>query len=242
MRLAWRVINGPNVVWGRGAAILSRAARGKIRPLLIMVSEAPGRSHDHRGGAMLRSLITGLVAGLSLQGSLALADEAALWRRLASGGHVVVMRHAATTPGVGDPAGFRLDDCKTQRNLSPAGRADAKAIGAAFHRHAVPVGKVLASRYCRCVDTAELAFGRAEPAEMVDSIWQQDEATRQRKVAAVRSYVAAYGGPGNLVLVTHDVNVRALTGESLSQGEMVVAKAGPAGDLQVIGTLPVPRH
>ncbi|QBI04985.1 histidine phosphatase family protein [Pseudoduganella albidiflava] len=152
------------------------------------------------------------------------------------------MRHAVTTPGIGDPAGFRLGDCATQRNLSPAGRADAAAIGAAFRRHAVPVGHVLASRWCRCVDTAELAFGRVEPAPMVDSIWQEDAAVADRKTAAVRQYVAAYRAPGNLVLVTHDVNVRALTGTSLSQGEMVVARARTDGSLEVVGTLGVPRR
>lgn len=190
---------------------------------------------------MFRSLAASLFALAALQPPASAADEPALWKRLASGGHVIVMRHAATTPGVGDPSGFRLGDCKTQRNLSPAGRADAKAIGAAFHAHAVPPGRVLTSRYCRCVDTAELAFGRAEPAEMIDSTWQQDSATQDRKVAAVRKYVATFSEPGNLVLVTHDVNVRALTGESLAQGEMVVAKAKADGSLEVLGTLGVPR-
>lgn len=189
---------------------------------------------------MLRSLSTGLLALALLQVS-ATADEADLWKRLAAGGHVVLMRHAATTPGVGDPADFKLDDCKTQRNLSPGGRADAQAVGATFHRHAVPVGRVLTSRWCRCVDTAELAFGRAVPAEMLDSIWQQDDVTRDRKVAAVRKVVATYSEPGTLVLVTHDVNVRALSGSSLAQGEMVVAKARADGTLDILGTLPVPR-
>lgn len=187
---------------------------------------------------MLRSILVGMLAAASLQASA--ANDADLWKRLASGGHVVIMRHATTTPGVGDPAGFRLDDCKTQRNLSAAGRADAKAIGAAFNRNKVLATRVLTSRWCRCVDTAELAFGRAEPAEMLDSLWQEDAATRERKVAAVRKYAAAYSEPGNLVLVTHDVNIRALTGASLSEGEMVVAKASTDGSLEVLGTLGLP--
>ncbi|MBB3221012.1 histidine phosphatase family protein [Pseudoduganella umbonata] len=199
---------------------------------------------------MLRSLKSGLrslgapaigvLAALSLHTPLAGADEAGLWKRLSGGGHVVVMRHAVTTPGIGDPAGFRLGDCATQRNLSPAGRADAQAIGAAFRRHAVPVGRVLTSRWCRCVETAKLAFGRAEPADMVDSIWQEDDAVAERKVASARKYAAAWREPGNLVLVTHDVNVRALTGTSLAQGEMVVARARADGGLEVLGTLGVP--
>lgn len=191
---------------------------------------------------MSRTLAIGLLAAAGWHGIPALADEADLWKRLAAGGHVVLMRHAQTTPGVGDPPGFRLDDCGTQRNLSPAGRADAKAIGAAFARHKVPVGRVLSSRYCRCLDTAKLAFGRVEPAEMVDSNWQQDDATIARKLATARQYMAAYGEPGNLVLVTHDVNVRALSGASLAQGEIAVAQARPDGTLRILGTLPAPQN
>ncbi|WP_338762594.1 histidine phosphatase family protein [Massilia sp. METH4] len=190
----------------------------------------------------LRRVAIGLLAASAFQGSSALADEAGLWNRLAAGGHVVLLRHAQTTPGVGDPPGFRLGDCKTQRNLSPEGRADAKAIGAAFERRKVPVGRVLTSRYCRCRDTVELAFGRAEPAEMVDSNWRQDDATIARKLAAVRTLAATYREPGNLVLVTHDVNIRALSGRSVSQGEMVVAQARPDGTLEVVGTLDVPEN
>jgi phosphohistidine phosphatase SixA len=202
--------------------------------------QRPDAGNQAEGGTMLRSMIVGLLAMAVLHALPAAADDAALWQRLKAGGHVVVMRHAATTPGVGDPPGFALDDCKTQRNLSAGGRADARAVGTAFNRNKVLVARVLTSRWCRCVDTAELAFGRAEPAEMLDSIWQQDDAARERKVAAVRKAAATYSEPGNLVLVTHDVNVRALTGQSLSQGEMVVAKARTDGSLEVIGTLGVP--
>ncbi|GGY09298.1 histidine phosphatase family protein [Massilia dura] len=191
--------------------------------------------------SILRSLAIGLLATAALHGPAAAADEARLWQRLKAGGHVVVMRHAATTPGVGDPPGFRLGDCATQRNLSPGGRDDAKAAGAAFTRNGVLVGRVLTSRWCRCADTADLAFGRAEPAEMLDSMWQQDDAERNRKVAAVRRHTATYSEPGNLVLVTHDVNIRALTGKSVAQGEMVVAKASADGSLEVLGTLGVPK-
>ena len=190
---------------------------------------------------MSRTFIAGLLAALALHAPVGHADDAGLWKRMAGGGHVVVMRHAATTPGVGDPAGFKAGDCATQRNLSPAGRADARAVGAAFHRYAVPVGRVLTSSWCRCVDTAQLAFGRAEPAEMVDSTWQESDAVARRRAAAVGKYVASYSEPGNLVLVTHDVNVRALTGTSLAQGEMVVAQARADGTLRVLGTLAVPR-
>ena len=67
-----------------------------------------------------------------------------------------------TTPGVGDPAGFRLDDCATQHNRTDAGRADAKRVGSVFQARAIPLSRVLSSPWCRCLETARLAFGRAE--------------------------------------------------------------------------------
>jgi phosphohistidine phosphatase SixA len=63
------------------------------------------------------------------------------------------MRHAVTTPGVGDPAGFRLDDCSTQRNLTDAGREDARRVGGTFRTRGIPVGRVLSSPWCRCLET-----------------------------------------------------------------------------------------
>ncbi len=168
-------------------------------------------------------------------------EGAALWRLLQGGGHVVLMRHAATIPGIGDPPGFQLGQCATQRNLSASGRKDAERIGAAFKRHAVPVAAVLSSHWCRCTDTARLAFGRAEPAFMLDSLFTDDAAARQRKMDATRAFLASYKSAGNLVLVTHDVNIRALVGEYASQGEMIVALAQADGTLKVLGRLPHAR-
>lgn len=176
----------------------------------------------------------------------ATADE--LWRRLQAGGHVLVVRHAATEPGVGDPPGFTLADCASQRNLSLPGREDARALGAAVRQHGVPVARVLSSRWCRCLDTARLAFGRAEPAAMLDSMMGDDADRRERKLAELRQALAAQAGnaaqgrpAGNLVLVTHDLNIQALTGDKLAQGEMLVAAVRPDGTLAVLGRLGVPK-
>ncbi|AVR96608.1 histidine phosphatase family protein [Pseudoduganella armeniaca] len=173
----------------------------------------------------------------------AAADE--LWRHLQGGGHVLVVRHAATEPGMGDPPGFTLADCATQRNLSLPGREDARALGAAVRQHGVPVGRVLSSRWCRCQDTARLAFGRAEPVAMLDSMMGDDGEGRARKLAELRQLLAAQAAQGgaaaNLVLVTHDVNIQALTGDKLAQGEMLVASVRPDGTLAVLGRLGVPK-
>ncbi len=188
---------------------------------------------------MKRRTCLGLLALLCSQRALAAQrDGAALWSLLQGGGHVVLMRHAATVPGIGDPPGFKLGQCATQRNLSASGRTDAEQIGAAFRRHAVPLASVLSSRWCRCIDTAQLAFGRVEPNSMLDSMFTDETAARQRKLEATRAYLAGLKNAGNVVLVTHDVNIRALVGEYASQGEMIVATAGPDGTLKVLGRLP----
>ncbi|AXA91119.1 histidine phosphatase family protein [Massilia sp. YMA4] len=182
---------------------------------------------------------------LSCLGPAWAATPDELWRRLQAGGHVLVVRHAATEPGIGDPPGFTLADCATQRNLSLPGREDARALGAAVRQHGVPVARVLSSRWCRCQDTARLAFGRAEPVPMLDSMMGDDGDGRTRKLAELRRTLAAQAGqggvPGNLVLVTHDVNIQALTGDKLAQGEMLVATVRPDGTLAVLGRLGVPK-
>jgi len=162
--------------------------------------------------------------------------ETALWQRLRAGGHVLLIRHAATDPGIGDPPGFVLERCATQRNLSEAGRRDARRIGDALCSRGIPIGAVLSSRWCRCLDTARLVFGKAEPAPMLDSMFNDDDGRRRAKVAEVQARTGDYAGKANLVLVTHDINIRALVGISVAQGEIVVAR--PAGDyLDNLGVL-----
>jgi len=163
-------------------------------------------------------------------------SDAALWQRLRGGGHVLLIRHAATDPGIGDPSGFVLGRCATQRNLSAAGRRDAEALGAAVRAHGVPIGTVWSSRWCRCLDTARLAFGRVEPAPVLDSMFQDEDGAVQAKLAGLRERLAALDLTRNAVLVTHDVNIRALVRQAVVPGEVVVARVAD-GTLQVLGRL-----
>jgi broad specificity phosphatase PhoE len=164
------------------------------------------------------------------------AADSDLWQRLHEGGYVLLIRHAATDPGIGDPPGFRLAVCSTQRNLSEQGKRDARAIGAAFRKRGIPLGPVWSSRWCRCLDTARLAFGRVEEAPMLDSLFRDSEAAGRAKVREVLARVGSYRDQSNLVLVTHDVNIRALVGESVAQGDIVVARPGHER-LEVVGRL-----
>jgi len=147
-----------------------------------------------------------------------------------------MLRHASTEPGLGDPPGFRLDDCATQRNLSEAGRAEARRIGAAFVRRAVPVARVLSSRWCRCVETARLAFGRVEAWSPLDSFFD-DRSREPQQTRAVRTLIAEPFTGGNLILVTHQVNITALTGIVPGTGEMVVLSPEPGGRFTIVGRL-----
>jgi phosphohistidine phosphatase SixA len=162
----------------------------------------------------------------------AAADDK-LWALLANGGQVVLIRHTITTPGVGDPPGMRLDDCSTQRNLTDAGRRHARRIGEAFRARRVPVGRVVSSPWCRCLETARLAFDKeAEVSGALGNLFGRPE-NREAQVRELRVLVATKPA-ANLVLVTHGSTIAALTGISPGTGEMVVLSQGAvAGRLEV---------
>ncbi len=166
-------------------------------------------------------------AGLGSTALPAVAQTPGFWELLREGGCVVLMRHAQTDPGVGDPPNFKLGECSTQRNLSEAGREQARRVGAAFVRERVKLDQVRSSAWCRCVDTAMLAFKQNTVWPPINSFFGaggQDEQTR-----AVLAAVQGWQAPRNLMLVTHQVNVTALTGEFLAMGEVFVTRPGVQG-------------
>jgi broad specificity phosphatase PhoE len=159
-----------------------------------------------------------------------------LWDLLRGGGQVVLLRHATTTPGAGDPPGFRLEDCATQRNLSEQGQAEARRIGAAFRARGIPVGPVLSSPWCRCLETARLAFGRAEIFAPLSNLFG-DRSRESEHVAAMRERVSQRPAEGNLILVSHGSTIQALTGQSVAQGESLVVTPEGHGRFRVAGRL-----
>ncbi|WP_411883228.1 histidine phosphatase family protein [Polaromonas sp. YR568] len=168
--------------------------------------------------------------------SFALADEA-LWTRLKGGGQVVLIRHALTTPGVGDPEGMKLDDCGTQRNLSDEGRAHARQLGEAFRRRGITVGRLLSSPWCRSIETAKLAFGATPvltPA-LGNLFGRSGEADRQ--LAGLRPLAGQKPANGNTVMVSHGSTIAALTGIAPDTGEMVVLTPQGDGRFKVAGRM-----
>ena len=173
--------------------------------------------------------------GLSLTTVHAAAEDG--WLALREPGTVVLFRHA-TAPGVGDPANFKAFDCKTQRNLNEAGRAEARKLGEDFRSRKIEVGAVLSSQWCRTRDTARLAFGdlvRYEPA--FNSSFLASATISEAQTAQARAVLTQWRGPGVLVVVTHQVNITALTGVNLASAEGVVVTVAGDGSLKVLGTI-----
>jgi phosphohistidine phosphatase SixA len=178
------------------------------------------------------SAFTAFLVVLTLSGEARASDQ--IWTLLKDGGHVVLMRHAITTPGVGDPPGMRLDDCRTQRNLTDDGRGHSRQIGEAFRARGVVVDRVLTSPWCRCLETARLAFGAAEVSSPLGNLYGRPE-NRTHQVGELTALVGERRRGGNLVLVSHGSTILALTGVSLDSGEMVVVTPQGDGRFTVIG-------
>lgn len=177
-----------------------------------------------------------LLASPFVPKAFATPDDSQLWQAVARGGHVLLMRHARA-PGGGDPAGFRLEQCATQRNLDSVGQNQARRIGDAFRRAGVTQAQVFSSRWCRCLETGQLlALGKVTPLPALDSFFSNPEREReQTRETLARIKAADLSTP--LVLVTHQVNITALTGVFPGSGEIVVARRMPDGKLLVVGRL-----
>lgn len=164
--------------------------------------------------------------------------EEALWNELRKGGYVFLIRHA-DAPGTFDPPGFQLGVCSTQRNLSEEGRAQSKRLGELFRSKNVPIAQVFSSEWCRCIDTATLAFGAANVKtwSAISSPRGGDEKQARSNVEAVRQRIAQASLKTNMALVTHMFNIQDITGGGAAQGEIVVLRAQDK-QLRVVGRIP----
>jgi phosphohistidine phosphatase SixA len=156
-------------------------------------------------------------------------------------GSVILFRHAVA-PGGGDPAGFRLGACATQRNLDTQGREQARRIGEQLRRASVAVSAVWTSQWCRTRETAALAFpGQRVVDQPASNSFFDDRSKADEKTARARALPQAWRGPGVLVVTTHQVNIAALTGISPASGEGIVVRVAPDGVL-VLGWIPPPAR
>jgi broad specificity phosphatase PhoE len=182
----------------------------------------------HARTRLLGMALLVLTAAGSLPGGAAADDETALWEALRSGAAFAMIRHALA-PGTGDPADFDINDCTTQRNLDDEGRAQAVELGKRFRAQGIDDVTVHTSAWCRCVDTADLmALGPVEILAPLNSFFRQMD-RRAAQTDALRAWLADQPADTPIVLVTHQVNITALTDVFPRSGEIiVVARDGGA--------------
>ena len=163
--------------------------------------------------------------------SCSFAQANDLTEKLQSSEYVLLMRHALA-PGVGDPANYSLEDCKTQRNLDTVGRDQARYIGEWLKVQGIKAAEVYSSVWCRCKDTAMLLnFNGYKVAPALASFFDNPEKGRESN-ARLQTFIAEkikLKGRKVLILVTHHVNIFEFVGENIASGDMVLAKVTPKG-------------
>ena len=169
------------------------------------------------------SVVAGALGAGGLVPSLAQAN-AEFAAALREGGCAVILRHAQTEAGIGDPPGFRLDICSTQRNLSTEGRAQARRIGDWFAAQGLRPQALLSSAWCRCRDTADLAFRKHALWPALNSFFGNADSGKEQ-AAQMRTAIARIPRQQFEVWVTHQVNVTALTGAFIGMAEAFVVDA-----------------
>ena len=177
------------------------------------------------------SLISSLLLFL-FTSQLNASDQA--WNLAQEGNKIILIRHSLA-PGGGDPAGFKIDDCKTQRNLSKKGINQSKKIGKLFKKNNVTIDQVLSSQWCRCKDTAKYAFGDYKEFNALNSTFQSPYNKNEGKqLKELYNYVKKWNGNGkNLILITHYSIITAITTAAPSSGEIVIADK----NFKVLGTI-----
>jgi phosphohistidine phosphatase SixA len=175
------------------------------------------------------TLVVGVVASSLALAARPFAYHSVTLEALGDNPYVIVLRHG-DAPGRNEAVGFNLDDCSTQRNLSTKGRNETRELGEQFRKRGINITKVLTSRFCRARETAELLkLGAVENAPAFDNL----EINKQRGAELLdkeREQIASWSGPGVLLIVTHDSNIKGLTGRHLEEGAVVVINPSEQGN------------
>ena len=158
-----------------------------------------------------------------------------LINQLEDGGKLIFIRHAYA-PGNGDPAGFNLNDCSTQRNLSDDGRKQSQRIGEFFNKNKIEIDKVLSSEWCRCKETAKIAFKNYSTNSFLNSFYSSKfSKNKDKQVKAFNYYIKNLESEKNLIFVTHYVFISEVLNYGPSSGEIVVSDK----NLNIIGSIEI---
>ena len=160
-----------------------------------------------------------------------------LWSTLKSDNHFVLIRHALA-PGYSDPDHFQVDNCTTQRNLNEEGRYQSKKIGDLFRSNGISKAAVYSSQWCRCLDTARLLnLGKVSELNSLNSFFEHFEREESQTIE-IKRWIKTVPLGIPTVLVSHQVNIDALTGYSPSSGEIIFVRRSFDGSLSVTGSIP----
>ena len=167
--------------------------------------------------------------------ALTVSVKADLKKNLNEGGKLIFIRHAYA-PGNGDPSNFNLNDCLTQRNLSDRGRKQAKIIGNIFSKNNVSLSGIFSSEWCRCKETAKIAFKNFSTNSFLNSFYSYKFAKNKKKqIDALKDYVDKFKSNKNLVLITHYVVISEVLNYGPASGEIVVSDK----NFNIIGTIEI---
>ena len=158
-----------------------------------------------------------------------------LVNQLEDGGKLIFIRHAYA-PGNGDPNNFNLNDCSSQRNLNSIGRKQAKDIGEFFRENKIKIYKVLSSEWCRCKETADIAFNNYSTSSFLNSFYSAKYAkNKEKQVEELNNYVKKFQSDKNLIFVTHYVLISEVLNYGPSSGEIVVSDK----NFNIVGTVEI---
>jgi len=172
-----------------------------------------------------------------------LAQASDLSQKLQSSDYVLLMRHTLA-PGVGDPANYSLEDCKTQRNLNAVGRAQAVFVGEWLKKQGVKNAELHSSVWCRCKDTAALLnFGEYKVEPALASFFEDMSKAKESNLKLQRFIAGKIKSKGDkaLIMVTHHVNILEFMGENIASGDMVLVKVNPKGEFVSHKLIPRPE-
>jgi len=184
-------------------------------------------------------VMTTLISLILVATSVHATDDSAsdaLLKLLADDNHFALLRHALA-PGTGDPVQFDVDDCTTQRNLNPAGRTQAKNIGQTLNKSGISQARIYSSQWCRCLETARLLqLGQVVELPQLNSFFQNRQ-DQEKQTQELKLWLQNQELDEPLILVTHQVNITALTGVYPASGELVIVKRSTDQPLHVMGSV-----
>ena len=154
---------------------------------------------------------------------------------LRQGGKLIFIRHAYA-PGGGDPINFDINNCDTQRNLSDSGRNQANQIGFFFKNNNILIDKVYSSEWCRCKETAKIAFNKFETKNFLNSFFSSKFAqNKESQIKKLKEFIINWDGKNNVIFVTHYVVISEILNYAPSSGEIIISDK----ELKVIDTIEI---